>query len=109
MNTPNQHQPHSKFTVIHKDEYGDLECLCGNRPERQGFYPCSSEGEIVDPTPEEWTTNWYVCDRCGRIIDDDTLRVVGCRFETTLTLEERMKLYAEVDTYGYPRHHEKTQ
>jgi hypothetical protein len=109
MNTLNNHQPQPKFTVIHKDEFDALECLCGNRPERKGFYPCNSEGEMVEPTLEEWTTHWYVCDECGRIIDYDTSRVVGCRFDTTLTFEERMKLYAELDANGYPRYHEKTR
>jgi hypothetical protein len=109
MNTPSNHQSQQKFTVIHRDEFDALECLCGNRPEGYGFYPCNSEGEIVEPTPEELTSNRYVCDECGRIIDYDTLRVVGCRFDTTLTVEEHKKLYAELEAFGYPRHPEKTR
>jgi hypothetical protein len=68
-------------------------CLCGNSPTAEGFYPCDSEGEQVEPTPEYWTTNWYVCDRCGRIIDQDTLAVVGVRFHNALTFGELQEIY----------------
>jgi hypothetical protein len=54
-------------------------CLCGNTVSGYGFYPCNTQGEIVEPTPQEWTTDWYVCDQCGRIIDEATLEVVGRR------------------------------
>ena len=52
-------------------------CICGNRPISDGFFTCDSEGNEVEPTPKDWTTNWYVCGRCGRIIDQNTLEVVG--------------------------------
>jgi hypothetical protein len=77
-------------------------CLCLNTPINQGFYPCDSEGNYVEPTPEDWTTDWYVCDRCGRIIDQKTLRVVGIRFNNTLTLKERIAIKEEIDRFGYP-------
>jgi hypothetical protein len=64
-------------------------CLCGNTPIDEGFYPCNREGEEIEPTPEEWTTHCYVCDRCGRIIQLDTLEVVGVRSNNTLTVDER--------------------
>jgi hypothetical protein len=54
-------------------------CLCGNTARGQGFYPCNAQGEIVEPTPAEWTTDWYVCGQCGRMIDQATLAVVGRR------------------------------
>ncbi len=75
-------------TKAEKTEYISLEsakypdswvCICGNRPIEDGFYACDSEGREVDPTPEEWTTDCYVCDRCGRIIRQDDLQVVGVR------------------------------
>ena len=78
----------------HPDYRGPLRCLCGNTPAQQGFYPCSSEGQQVEPTPEDWNTNCYVCDRCGRIIDQTTLAVVGVRFDNTLTLGERQEIFA---------------
>lgn len=63
-------------------------CLCGNEPHIDGFYPCDSEGESVEPTPEEWTTNCYVCERCGRIIDQSALAVVGMRRDKALAGDE---------------------
>lgn len=54
-------------------------CLCGNTPTDYGFYPCNDQGKIVEPTPELWATGCYVCDRCGRIIRQSDLEVVGCR------------------------------
>lgn len=52
-------------------------CICGNRPDSDGFYPSDKDGNEVEPTPEHWTTNWYLCGRCGRMINQKTLGVVG--------------------------------
>lgn len=52
-------------------------CICKNTPTDDGFYPCDERGNKVEPTAEEWTTNLYMCDKCGRIIDHDSLEVVG--------------------------------
>jgi hypothetical protein len=52
-------------------------CVCGNQPEQDGFYPCDSAGVIVEPTAEDWTSGLYVCNQCGRLIDPDTLAIVG--------------------------------
>ena len=53
-------------------------CLCGNRPDLQGFFPCDAKGR-AEPEPDEWIL--FVCDRCGRIIDAETLEVVGLASE----------------------------
>jgi len=57
-------------------------CLCGNTPPDDGFYPCDNLGKEIEPDK-----NWhelYVCNRCGRIIHQDSLEVVGRRtFATT--------------------------
>lgn len=58
---------------------GEWVCLCGNTAASEGFYPCDERGEMVEPTPEEWTTNWYICDRCGRMINQSTRDVVEVR------------------------------
>lgn len=50
-------------------------CLCGNKPSGDGFYPCDEKGNEMEPA-----TGWkglYVCFRCGRIIEQDSLRIVG--------------------------------
>jgi hypothetical protein len=54
-------------------------CLCGNTPCAEGFYPCNEHGEQVEPTPEAWATDCYVCDRCGRIIRQNDRQVLGQR------------------------------
>jgi hypothetical protein len=74
----------------------NLICTCGNDPTQEGFYPCDSEGEIVNPSPKEWTSNCYVCDRCGRIIHSESLKVVGVRFENRLSEEERQAIFNQI-------------
>ena len=55
-----------------------FECLCGNQPNYDGFYSCLSTGEIVSPTLNgEWDGTAYLCERCSRIINGDTLEVIG--------------------------------
>jgi hypothetical protein len=48
-------------------------CICGNKPARDGFYTCDEAGNEVEPTATDWKTGWYVCARCGRMIDFETL------------------------------------
>lgn len=50
-------------------------CLCGNRPDADGFYPCDNEGKEMEPIAE-WE-ELYVCGKCRRIIHLETLEVVG--------------------------------
>ncbi|MHB8147498.1 MAG: hypothetical protein ACYDGM_09620 [Vulcanimicrobiaceae bacterium] len=52
-------------------------CICNNTPDSDGFFSCDKDGNEVDPTHRDWKTNWYVCGRCGRIIDQASLGVVG--------------------------------
>ena len=50
-------------------------CICGNQPSEEGFFPCDEKGNETDPD-----ANWgglYVCARCGRMIDLESLHVVG--------------------------------
>ncbi len=48
---------------------------------------------MVEPTPEDWTTNCYVCAQCGRIINQANLEIVGVRFDNTLTKEEKEAIF----------------
>jgi hypothetical protein len=82
-------------TFIKKTEPDWWICLCGNDPSYAGFYPCNEKGEVVEPTAEEWTTNCYVCDQCGRIINQDTLEVVGVRANNTLSKEGRAAILSQ--------------
>ena len=54
-------------------------CICGNEPHSDGFYPCNETGDEVEPK-----SGWkglYVCHRCGRIIEQDSLAVIGRKTE----------------------------
>lgn len=64
--------------IIH--EKGNAEawiCVCGNTPTSDGFYPCDPNGNQIEPV-KGWR-DLYVCDRCGRIVNQLTLEVVGRR------------------------------
>jgi hypothetical protein len=55
-------------------------CICGNKPIYQGFYPCDEKGKRMEPEG-----NWkgiYICNRCGRIIHQHTLEVVGQKIKS---------------------------
>jgi len=55
-------------------------CPCGNQPDQDGFLPCNPDGNEVEPLPEQWREPLYVCAKCGRIIHQDTLEVVGQQY-----------------------------
>jgi len=53
-------------------------CKCGNKPDCDGFYTCNEIGEIVPPSISEgWDEKHYVCHKCWRIINSNTLEIVG--------------------------------
>lgn len=53
-------------------------CSCGNTPHDDGFFPCHYRtGAEVDPTPERWDGESYVCGCCGNIINSVSLVVTG--------------------------------
>jgi len=57
------------------DDHDSWVCACGNRPITEGFYPSDSEGNQVEPEP-----GWgglFSCSKCGRIINSQTLEIVG--------------------------------
>ena len=80
MNVIRKHDEREREQLAYTDD--ELTCVCGNTAWGYGLYPCDDQGEIVEPTPEDWTTNWYVCDRCGRVFDARTVRVIGIRCQT---------------------------
>ena len=71
---------HEVVAVKPKELSDEWVCICGNVGSKDGFSACDSEGQEVEPTPEEWTSGNYVCARCKRIISD-TRQVVGVAFE----------------------------
>ena len=52
-------------------------CICRNTPNGNGFYPCDSEGNEMEPLIGSAWDNLYVCASCGRIINQKTLEVIG--------------------------------
>lgn len=52
-------------------------CICGNTPGGAGFDTCDAEGNFLEPSRAGSWNGLYRCDTCGRIIDQDTLEVVG--------------------------------
>jgi len=55
-----------------------FKCRCGNEPHSDGFFPCDYDGRIIPPLIDgKWEGHLYVCIRCGRIIEQYTLDVVG--------------------------------
>ena len=61
-------------------EQGNVEawiCICGNTPSSDGFYPCNEEG--CEMEPEAGWRDLYVCGKCGRIINQNSLAVTGKR------------------------------
>jgi len=54
-------------------------CVCGNTPTADGFQPCDKAGNEMEPTIGSDWNGLYVCDRCGRIIRQKTLEVIGRR------------------------------
>lgn len=59
------------------DDDGAWVCLCNNKPADEGFYPVNRQFIVVDPVAELWDSTNYVCCRCGRVINMDTLEVVA--------------------------------
>src|SRR5690242_18767899 len=88
--------------LVIQSEGSSFLCICGNTDVGQGFYPCNRQGEEVEPDAQHWTTNRYVCDNCGRVIEQATLRIVGYRQNNTLTGAQRQAIDAEVARLGYP-------
>lgn len=54
-------------------------CTCGNRAQGDGFSPCDKDGQRISPVQcPEWN-GLYTCNKCGQIIDSDSLQIVGKR------------------------------
>jgi hypothetical protein len=85
MNTPDN------IEFITCQPTGSWLCICKNEPEHEGFYPCDEKGNYTDDDPPPGTTAYFHCDRCGRIINADTLFVIGKTGRGTLHDKENVK------------------
>jgi hypothetical protein len=66
-----------EFIKTDKSDPDAWTCPCGNTPGSDGFFPCNKDGNEMEPAIGSGWTDLYVCARCGRIIKQDTLEVVG--------------------------------
>lgn len=67
----------SEKVVVNED--GEIKCICMNEPSWEGFHPCHRNGEIDDNLLSKHNVDdvYYLCGRCGRIIEEVTLNVVA--------------------------------
>jgi hypothetical protein len=62
--------------ITHEKGNGDAWiCVCGNAPSSDGFFPCDKEGNEMEPV-KGWG-GLHVCGRCGRIIKQGSLEIIG--------------------------------
>jgi hypothetical protein len=66
---------HKEFITHEINDHDAWHCICGNTPVSDGFYSCDEAGNEMEPV-DGWK-NLYVCNRCGRIIQRDSLQVIG--------------------------------
>ena len=52
------------------------ECRCGNTHESEGFDPCDEFGQVVPAELGPWDGILYVCTRCWRVLDGNTLEIL---------------------------------
>ena len=52
-------------------------CVCESTPGGEGFYPSDADGNEMEPIIGSDWRNLYVCASCGRIINMETLEIVG--------------------------------
>lgn len=50
-------------------------CWCGNSSRKKGFYPVNAEGNYQRDLLGRG--RYYACSQCGRIIEPETLEIVG--------------------------------
>lgn len=62
------------ITVSNNGDY--WVCPCGNNTMSDGFDTCNESGEYIVPTGLAWA-GLYACLRCGRIIDQESYKVVS--------------------------------
>ena len=62
---------------IKSDEHDNWECICGNVAIMDGFDPCNEEGEFQEPDIEWGRLSLYRCNKCFRVIRQESLEVIA--------------------------------
>jgi len=52
-------------------------CICGNMPAQDGFSTCDPNGTDMEANIGSSWNGTYRCDRCGRVIDQGSFKVIG--------------------------------
>lgn len=70
---------------------GVWECRCGNSTESEGFIACDDEGLEVPEELGPWDGILRVCQRCWRVINGDTLEVLGFASESVVAANDEYR------------------
>ena len=62
--------------------HGQWECRCGNTERYEGFACCDDQGLVVERALGPWDGRTSICLRCCRIINGDTLEIIGTADQT---------------------------
>ena len=75
-----------EFIRFQEEDTDTWICRCGNTQMDEGFQLCDADGNDI----KSWGDLKYLmlCKRCGRIIDQDTLEVVGRKKSHTNSVAE---------------------
>lgn len=73
-------------------------CVCGNKSTTKGFYPSNAEGSYER---DLWGRGkFYACVQCGRMIDPQTLEIVGLSRGFRLSASEVRDLLVSLQARG---------
>lgn len=86
--------PQSITDYIVEDGQDWWVCKCGNKPDLEGYSPCSSTGARCEPD-KSWDETYYLCERCFRIIDQHTLQIMGTPSEEVIQQNESYRWHDE--------------
>ena len=79
--------------LITEEVTGSWVCRCGNKPEQDGFHTSTSKGLAQSPYVDgDWDNIHWLCGRCFRIIDGNTLEVKGVASEANASESVRLWL-----------------
>lgn len=70
---------------------GRWECRCGNTHDWEGFDTCDELGGVVESVLGPWDGSVHLCNRCYRVINGDTLEILGSAAESIIEANEEYR------------------
>ena len=70
-------------------------CKCGNEPHFDVYSSCSEMGERCEPEEGVWDGKHWLCEKCYRIIDGDTLEILGSCSDDVANKNEEYRWHEE--------------